>query len=633
MQMDSGQISSVGRGSGKQQSEISMLMEEILSLQRERQDLVGSLTPSICCWRERVSPTPTEWMVAGRETMAVSRSSVQGSGIVKPASSIQSGLEQVHLPHAVRDVEKEMGNYFDFILQDIEHLGHQMLSTSHFLWSSRAPVSSCQADELVRTASKLMQISTDIYDAGVEKSKEEEERQRQRVKHKEKKQRQKQRKKHKEVEEDTTKKMERKKEEEQEKMGWKKENQAEQEEARKKAEMMWSHEFFRLSSNVREKPNHYKNELAMMFTEDDEKEYEREMEAERQAEMERKQKKKQQIVVKQGADQNITKSPMELLKEDMDTELRLFASHREYWEDTNISKTGQCGRFQDNTTLSPMQFTHYTPGITLPPAAVTGTTVQIYSFKITRLHNDLKWPLYVYGEVAARDTVDRNRNLLFCRSEFRGQVLTENDSSLCLTGPSRAIVAEDPVDFEVELRIIEGDDEIKDRVLMSLSKRYDGAEQPLCFHGSMCSAELSLGRLAATVQATIVGVRVGKGRWPFECGGRVTCSLYSAEVGDHLCDEVVLLDSAEKIPEDGLDGYISLSRSVVSVQLQGRLKVSIQAYGRSEPPVDVEFHPQDCNISMGSCFVYGTKVDITVAWSRLVRDKMDLLIEGYSTQA
>ncbi|VAH39404.1 unnamed protein product [Triticum turgidum subsp. durum] len=620
--MDSGQISSVGRelemgrGSGKHQSEICMLMEEILSLQRERQDLAGSLTPSISYWRERVSPTATEWMVAGRGTMAVS--------IIKPASSIlQSGSEQVHLPHAVRDVQKELGNYFDFVLQDIEHLGHRMLSTSHFLWSSRAPVSSCQADELVRTTSKLMQISTHIYDAGVDKSKEDEK---------------KQRKKHKEVEEDTTKKMERKKEEEQEKMGWKKENQAEQEETRKKAEMMRSHEFFRLSSNVREKPNHYKNELAMMFTEDDEKEYEREMEAERQAEMERKQRKQkkkqqQQIVVEQGADQNRTKSPMELLKEDMDTELLLFASHRKYWEDTNISKTGQCGRFQDNTTLSPMQFTHYTPGITLPPAAFTGTTVQIYSFKITRLHNDLKWPLYVYGEVAARDTVDRNRNLLFCRSEFRGQVLTENDSSLCLTGPSRAIVAEDPVDFEVELRIIEGDDEIKDRVLMSLSKRYDGAEQPLCFHGSMCSAELSLGRLAATVQATIVGVRVGEGRWPFEFGGRVTCSLYSVEVDDHSCDEVVLLDSAEKIPEDGLDGYISLSRSVVSVQLQGRLKVSIQAYGRSEPPVDVEFHPQDCNITMGSCSVYGTKVDITVAWSRLVRDKMDLLIEGYSTQA
>ncbi|XP_037475019.1 uncharacterized protein LOC119352510 [Triticum dicoccoides] len=381
----------------------------------------------------------------------------------------------------------------------------------------------------------------------------------------------------------------------------------------------------------------------MMFTEEDEEEYEREKEAEREAAREReekrrqwKQKKKQPMVVAQAPDQQETKSPMERLKEGMDTELRLFAGHRGYWQDTNTSKTGQCGRFQDKTTLSPMQFTHYTPGITLPPAAVTGTTVQIYSLKITRLHNDLKWPLYVYGEVAARDTVDRNRNLLFCRSKFYGQVLAENDSSLCLTGPSRAIVAEDPVDFEVKLRIIEGDDEIKDRVLMSLSKRYDGSEQPLCFHGSMCSAELSLGRLAATVQATIVGVHIGKGGWPFECGGRVTCTSYSAELDDHSCDEVVLLDSAEKIPEDGLDGYISLSRSVVSVQLQGRLKVSIQgirAYGESDPPVNVDFHPQDCNISMGSCFVCGTKVDITVAWSRIVRDKMDLLIEGYSTQA
>ncbi|XP_044968972.1 uncharacterized protein LOC123428955 [Hordeum vulgare subsp. vulgare] len=347
--------------------------------------------------------------------------------------------------------------------------------------------------------------------------------------------------------------------------------------------------------------------------------------------MERKQKQKQQqfvVDVEQGAGQNKTKS----LKERMDTELRLFSSHRGYWEDSNSSKTGQCGRFQDTTTLSPMQFTHYTPGIIPPPAAVIGTTVQIYSFKITRLHNDLKWPLYVYGVVAARDTVDRNRNILFRRSSVRCQELTENDSSLCLTGPSRAILAEDPVDFEVELKINEGGDEINDRVLISVGRPYDGAEQPLYFHGSLCSAELSLGRLAATVQATIVGVRVGKGRWPFESGGRVICSLYSAEADDLPCGEVVLLDSAEKIPEDGLDEYISLSRSVVSVPLQGRLKVGIQAYGGSDPRVDVDFHPQDCNVSMGSCFVCGIKVEITVSWSRLVRDKMDLLIEGYSTQ-
>lgn len=73
-----------------------------------------------------------------------------------------------------------------------------------------------------------------------------------------------------------------------------------------------------------------------------------------------------------------------------------------------------------------MQFTHCIPGIIPPRAAVTGSTLQIYSFKIVELSDDLKWPLRVYGVVAARDTVDRNRNLLFRRSKFYGQVLTEN---------------------------------------------------------------------------------------------------------------------------------------------------------------------------------------------------------------
>lgn len=202
-----------------------------------------------------------------------------------------------------------------------------------------------------------------------------------------------------------------------------------------------------------------------------------------------------------------------------------------------------------------------------------------------------------------------------------------------MTGPSHAIVAEDRVDFEVELRIIEGDDEIKDRVLMSLRKRYDGAEQPLCFHGSLCSAELSLGRLAATVQATIVSVQLVKGRWPFECGGRVACSLSTANVIDPPCGQVVMLDSVQEIPEDGLDGYLPLSRNVVSVELQGRLKVVIQAYAGSDwKSGHVYFSPQYCNTSQDKCTVGDSQMEITVAWSWLVRDKMDLLIEGYSTQ-
>ncbi|XBI96987.1 hypothetical protein VPH35_033200 [Triticum aestivum] len=438
--------------SGKEQQpdeiELSMLIEDIMSLERERKSLIESLTPGISNWEDDTSSTTT--------TSRISRKGIKAEGTW--SLSDQKKMESLQ----VRDDEKGLVNYFDFILQDTEDLGHRMLSMSQFLSSSRATISSYNGEELVSTTSRLMKISKDLF--------------------------------HKPADE------------------------AVEDAAEEKSKKVLSNEFLRLSSNVRERPYLYKNELAMMFTEEDEEEYEREKEAEREAAREReekrkqwKQKKKQQIVVAQASDQQETKSPMERLKEGMNTELRLFAGHRRYWEDTNCSMSGRCGRFQDKTTLSPMQFTHYTPGITLPPAAVIGTTVQIYSFKITRLHNDLKWPLYVYGEVAARDTVDRNRNLLFRRSKFYGQVLTENDSSLCLTGPSRAIVAEDPVDFEVKLRIIKGDDEIKDRVLMSLSKRYDGLEQPLCFHGSMCSAELSLGRLAATVQATIVGVHIGKG--------------------------------------------------------------------------------------------------------------------------
>jgi hypothetical protein len=42
-------------------------------------------------------------------------------------------------------------------------------------------------------------------------------------------------------------------------------------------------------------------------------------------------------------------------------------------------------------------------------------TMQIFSIKITELEG-FKWPLEVYGVVAARDAVDYRRNYLFLRS-------------------------------------------------------------------------------------------------------------------------------------------------------------------------------------------------------------------------
>ncbi|KAF7012759.1 hypothetical protein CFC21_026918 [Triticum aestivum] len=507
----------------------------------------------------------------------------------------------------IRDDEKELVNS---ILQDTEDLGHRLLSMSQYLWISHARISLYTADELVTTTSRLKKISMDFYKAAEEAVEE---------KRKEEKERDRMRKK-KDAERDQT---------------------------------MLTHEFLRLSSSVLARPNLYKNELAMMFTVEDEEEYERVMEAEREMERQRENcrrrrrkkrppKKPPIVEVEHAADEQETKSQTEQLKEWMDDELEFFAGHRSIWERSNGSKSGRCGGFEDKTTLSPMQFTHCIPGIIPPRAAVTGSTLQIYSFKIVELSDDLKWPLRVYGVVAARDTVDRNRNLLFARSRIRCQVLTENDSSLCLTGPSRAILAVDPVDFEVELKIHDGGDERKDRELIWAINHYDIAyngEQPsLTFHSPLCRAELRLERLPTTVQATILSVHVVGGGSLFKSGGQVFCSSSSADSSAARREKIVLLDYVETNSaaknERHLDGYLPLSRNVVSVEFGGGLEVVVKVYGGSGCTCGHVYFPfQYCNISQGTCSVSGSEVEIVVAWSRLVGDKMDMLIEGYTTQA
>jgi hypothetical protein len=77
-------------------------------------------------------------------------------------------------------------------------------------------------------------------------------------------------------------------------------------------------------------------------------------------------------------------------------------------------------------TLSPMHFTHYTMDTITSSCGVTGRTLQIYSIEILELKKGLKWPLRLYGVVTARDTVDRNSNILFSRSGSHYQELGEN---------------------------------------------------------------------------------------------------------------------------------------------------------------------------------------------------------------
>ncbi|KAM3391734.1 hypothetical protein ACQJBY_013065 [Aegilops geniculata] len=571
-------------------SDREMLMEEIISLRRERKDLMESLTPKISCWRDQ------------RSGETVSSFHKMDSSTIKPASSFQSDSQQQQV---------YLTDDFD-ILEDVEDLGQRMLSLAHSLSTSHAPFSLYKADELVSTASKLETISLDFYNSTEAALAMEEEAA--------------------EGERDRTRKT----------------KQTQEKKMRNDDELsklFLSHEFLQLSSNVLDRPYRYKNELAMLFTVEEEEEYERVREAEREAERQRmmskqrrqREKSKQQIVVKkERANKQETKSSADQLKEGLDYELGFFADYRRVWGYSNGSKAGRCGGFEDKTTLSPLQFTHCTPGIIPPLAAAIESTLQIYSFKIVGLKEQLAWPIFVYGVVAARDSVDRNRNLLFSRSRIMGQVLTEDDPYLCLTGPSRAIVAGDYVDFEVELKVRGPDDELKDHQLMCAVNRYveavdNGEHRPLHFDSPVCTAELWFQRLPGTVQATILSVRFIGEEFPFKFGGRVACVIGGAR------EKVVLFESfGEKSEEDevALDGYVPLSRNVVSVEIGGGLDVVLEAYeeGSNSTSGHFYFSTEYCNTSQLRCSVSGCEVEITVAWSRIVRDKMEMLLEGYATQ-
>ena len=72
-----------------------------------------------------------------------------------------------------------------------------------------------------------------------------------------------------------------------------------------------------------------------------------------------------------------------------------------------------------------MQFTHLAPG-RIPCGAGIEPAVQIFSVKLTEVKGGFKFPLSVYGVVAARDGVDYNRNLLFFCDRSNSQKLTQN---------------------------------------------------------------------------------------------------------------------------------------------------------------------------------------------------------------
>ncbi|VAH72222.1 unnamed protein product [Triticum turgidum subsp. durum] len=334
------------------------------------------------------------------------------------------------------------------------------------------------------------------------------------------------------------------------------------------------------------------------------------------------------------------KSDAQLAKEKrvMSTEELKFESFRHGWE-TAFSR--RSGHFLNKTTVSSMQFTHLAPG-RIPLGAGIEPAVQIFSVKLTEVKGGFKFPLSVYGVVAARDGVDYNRNLVFFCDRRNSQKLTQNDPYLRLIGPSRAVFFEDYVNYEVQL-MVKGSVKSRDRPLITDTYRQIRCRigvSTICFQNCFCTLELRLERFLGSVQATIFGVRVVKdnGAWPFGHGVRVACSPASRElmedsdgeikyVAQPSSGEILLLDSKDgRRPADS-DGYLYLSRQVVSVEPSGQLEVEIQAYappGVLPAKAQVCFEAQECNIDRGRCCLLGAEVEICVAWSRLASD-MEML--------
>jgi hypothetical protein len=133
-------------------------------------------------------------------------------------------------------------------------------------------------------------------------------------------------------------------------------------------------------------------------------------------------KAKMQLFLMSRAAAMISKTMQNYSTEDPTSSRRL---HRAQWESIWGSLRDRHGVSDDITTLSPMLFTPCTPRIS-PYSATICPALQIYSLKIANLNVNLNWPLQVYGAVAARDTVDHNRNILFYRSRDDYQLVTEH---------------------------------------------------------------------------------------------------------------------------------------------------------------------------------------------------------------
>ncbi|EEE51494.1 hypothetical protein OsJ_32649 [Oryza sativa Japonica Group] len=246
----------------------------------------------------------------------------------------------------------------------------------------------------------------------------------------------------------------------------------------------------------------------------------------------------------------------------------------------------------------------------IPKSSFVGcdSGLQIFSIKLllrntSTTDHQLQWPLHVYGLVVTRDSLDPRRNLLFNRTRDNCQILTQQDPFLVLTGPSRAIVLIDPVQFEVQLKAKSNNNTL-----------HDHPDQDQIVNFGVVNSGYLPGPTSHCIGKRMLDRSSSQSSWPDHLQGRLISRTAST-----IHQEIVLLDSQKqqdgKMPIDD-DGFIQLSRRVVSVELAGQLIVQVLAFNSQQQVVDndndnkkdeivakheIVFDPKEASLSVETC--------------------------------
>ncbi|XBI44206.1 hypothetical protein VPH35_108880 [Triticum aestivum] len=299
-----------------------------------------------------------------------------------------------------------------------------------------------------------------------------------------------------------------------------------------------------------------------------------------------------------------------------DREAYFAACYRHKWSWAH--RRGAGSSYEDTTGIPAMRFTDAEPAWNARP---TGT-LQIFSFKVSAIAEELRWPLEVYGLIAIRDHLDRNRNIIFARARDNCQTITSMDPYLTLAGPTRAPVLSHVSDtgrFELVLKVKSGTNESEDKDLSLLAAKfrtfnpnYSRVIKEVAT-SKLSRIEWAFALLAKSVEATI-NIQVIRGSWPDGCRGIFSASTVSLD--------------GRKVPllslEDGnlpltTDGMINLSRNVACVEINGRLKISAATEYTNGEQVNAEdetiFRPRKFGRSCAILMVHSCEMKVIVAWS------------------